>query len=81
VDVTSAAEAYELLERRLGVDRMTAEPDAVREIVAACRGLPRALAVVAARAVMRPRSPLRDVADELRQAPRRPGIDQRTDRG
>jgi hypothetical protein len=59
---------------------VAAEPDAVRAIVAACGGLPRALAIVAARAVMRPRSSLRDVADELRQPRRRPGIDQRTDR-
>jgi hypothetical protein len=68
VDPLSAAEAHELLVRRLGTDRVAAEPDAVREIVAACAGLPRALATVAARAVIRPRSPLRDFAAEAAEA-------------
>jgi DNA-binding SARP family transcriptional activator/tetratricopeptide (TPR) repeat protein len=43
-------EARELLVRRLGAARVAAEPAAVRGIVAACAGLPLALAIAAARA-------------------------------
>jgi tetratricopeptide (TPR) repeat protein/transcriptional regulator with XRE-family HTH domain len=50
LDVLSVAEARELLARRLGADRMAAEPDAVADIVTACARLPLALAIVAARA-------------------------------
>ncbi len=62
------AEANNLLVRRLGADRAAAEPEAVAEIVQRCAGLPLALAVFAARAVIGGRHPLRAYADELRPA-------------
>jgi DNA-binding SARP family transcriptional activator len=54
-----------LLARRLGPDRLAAEPDAVDTIVAACAGLPLALAIIAARAATRPTLPLAALAAEL----------------
>jgi tetratricopeptide (TPR) repeat protein len=65
--VLSAAEALELLERRLGAERVAAEPDAVSEIVEHCARLPLALAIVAARAATYPDFPLAALADELRE--------------
>jgi DNA-binding SARP family transcriptional activator len=46
----SVATARETLERRLGTDRIAAEPEAVAEIIRLCGQLPLALAIVAARA-------------------------------
>jgi DNA-binding SARP family transcriptional activator len=66
--VLSRDEARELLGHRLGPDRVTREPTAVDEIVAACAGLPLALAVAAARATTRPHLPLAALAVELRAA-------------
>ncbi|MCW6006749.1 tetratricopeptide repeat protein [Micromonospora sp. CPCC 205371] len=66
LDLLTAAEAHELLALRLGEARMRAEPEAVERIVAACAGLPLALAIVAARAVSNPGFALRALADELR---------------
>ncbi|HVQ91801.1 MAG TPA: tetratricopeptide repeat protein [Mycobacteriales bacterium] len=68
LDLLTAAEARELLARRLGRDRVAAEPDAVDQIVAGCARLPLALAIVAARAAARPYLPLRTLADQLRDA-------------
>src|SRR5205807_541760 len=53
--------------------RVAAEPRAVDEIVDACARLPLALAVVAARAAIRPDFPLAAVAGELRESRR--GLD------
>jgi DNA-binding SARP family transcriptional activator/tetratricopeptide (TPR) repeat protein len=50
LDVLPAAEARELLARRLGADRVAAEPDAVDQIITACARLPLALSIAAARA-------------------------------
>ena len=61
-------EARDLLARRLGADRVAAEPDAVDEIIARCARLPLALAIVAARAATHPEFPLAALADELRDA-------------
>ncbi|MFF3448769.1 BTAD domain-containing putative transcriptional regulator [Streptomyces sp. NPDC002667] len=58
-------QARDLLSRRLGADRTEAEPDAVREIVDRCAGLPLALAVLAARAAADPGLPLARLAAEL----------------
>jgi tetratricopeptide (TPR) repeat protein/transcriptional regulator with XRE-family HTH domain len=63
-----AAEAGELLRRRLGAARLRDEPDAVEAILAACAGLPLALAIVAARAAVRPDSRLAALAGELSEA-------------
>jgi DNA-binding SARP family transcriptional activator/tetratricopeptide (TPR) repeat protein len=66
VDLLPPEEAHELLARRLGEDRVAAEPDAVAEIVRRCSRLPLALAIVAARAAAHPGFPLAALADELR---------------
>ncbi|MFI6543043.1 AfsR/SARP family transcriptional regulator [Streptomyces prunicolor] len=68
LDRLSIAEARESLVRRLGADRVSAEPDAVAEIIARCGGLPLALAVVATRAATRPAFPLASIAADLREA-------------
>ncbi|GAA0542066.1 BTAD domain-containing putative transcriptional regulator [Actinomadura welshii] len=59
-------EAGRLLGRRIGHDRVGAEPAAADEIVRRCAGLPLALAMVAARAAIRPAHPLAALAGELR---------------
>jgi tetratricopeptide (TPR) repeat protein len=71
LDLLSPAEGRELLTRRLGPDRVTAEPDAVDEIVDRCARLPLALAIVAARAATNPAFGLADLAGELRDTRRR----------
>jgi tetratricopeptide (TPR) repeat protein len=66
LDVLDAADAYELLARRLGRVRLAAEPAACAELVALCGRLPLALAITAARAAARPGFPLAVLAAELR---------------
>ncbi|MEU8869485.1 AfsR/SARP family transcriptional regulator [Streptomyces umbrinus] len=66
LDLLSPAEARDLLARRLGEERVAAEPDAVQEIIARCARLPLALAIATARAAMRPAQPLAQLADDLR---------------
>jgi tetratricopeptide (TPR) repeat protein len=66
--VLDAEEAAELLARRLGGERVTAEPDAVATLVRQCAGLPLALGVTCARAVTRPRARLADLTAELADA-------------
>ncbi|NNN33868.1 tetratricopeptide repeat protein, partial [Streptomyces sp. S3(2020)] len=61
-------EARESLARRLGAERVSAEPKAVAEIIARCAGLPLALAVVATRAAAHPGFPLASIAAELAEA-------------
>jgi DNA-binding SARP family transcriptional activator len=68
LDVLDRAEAAKLLVRRLGADRVAAEPEAADQIVASCAGLPLALAVVGARAAARPDFPLATLAGQLREA-------------
>ncbi len=68
LDLPSAAEARDLLARRLGATRVAAEPAAVDEVVARCGRLPLALSIVAARAVAHPDRPLAALAAELRRA-------------
>jgi DNA-binding SARP family transcriptional activator/Tfp pilus assembly protein PilF/DNA-binding XRE family transcriptional regulator len=69
VDLLSHREGRQLLSRRLGSRRVTAEPEATDEIVDRCARLPLALAIAAARAVSRPALPLAAVAAELRATP------------
>ncbi|MFH9864354.1 BTAD domain-containing putative transcriptional regulator [Streptomyces sp. NPDC017202] len=64
----SPAEAHRTLERRLGAQRLAAEPAAAADIVRLCGRLPLALAVVAARAELDPAFPLHAIADDLRDA-------------
>src|SRR5262249_5523655 len=50
LDLLTEDEARELLARRLGSDRLAAEPQAVEQIVGCCARLPLALTIAAARA-------------------------------
>ena len=68
IDLLSGHEARRLLTRRLGPERVAAEPAAVNEIIRACAGLPLALSVVIARAAANPRLLLAGLAQELREA-------------
>ena len=68
LDLLPPAEARDLLARRLGSDRVSAEPDAVDEIVDRCARLPLALAIVAARAATHPGFGLAVLAEELRDS-------------
>jgi DNA-binding SARP family transcriptional activator/tetratricopeptide (TPR) repeat protein len=68
LDLLGRDEAMELLARRLGYDRVAAEPGATEELVTRCAGLPLALAIVAARAATHPEFPLAALAGELRAA-------------
>ena len=70
LDLLSAADARDLLTRRLGSGRVAGEPAAVDAIVTGCARLPLALTIAAARAVTRPGFPLAVVAAELREATR-----------
>ncbi|MFE3032400.1 BTAD domain-containing putative transcriptional regulator [Streptomyces canus] len=65
LDVLTAREGHDLLLRRLGAERVAAEPRAVREIVDLCARLPLALAIAAARAADRTAFPLASLAEEL----------------
>lgn len=65
LDSLSKMEAYELLSRRLGADRVDHEPDAAHRIAAAAGGLPLALAIVAGRAAAHPGLSLGRLATEL----------------
>ncbi|MGW0913832.1 AfsR/SARP family transcriptional regulator [Streptomyces sp. NPDC002784] len=62
----SQAEAHRALERRLGTERLAAEPTATADIIRLCGRLPLAMAVVAARAELDPSFPLHAIADDLR---------------
>ena len=61
----STADARQILARRVGADRVAAEPEAVGDIVARCARLPLALAVAAARAAIDPGLSLAAVARQL----------------
>ncbi|MCO8274023.1 tetratricopeptide repeat protein [Actinoplanes sp. TRM 88003] len=60
----TAGEAHDLLSRRLGAGRVTADPGATAQIIDACAGLPLALAIAAAR-VQHNTFPLQAFAGEL----------------
>src|SRR5262249_62194088 len=66
LDLLTHDEARQLLVQRLGANRIAAEPAAVEEIITRCAHLPLALALVAARAAIRPHAALRVLAEELR---------------
>ncbi len=68
LDVLSAAEARELLTRRLGPERVAAEPEVAAGLAELCARLPLAVAIAAARAAMYPRLPLATLAAELQDA-------------
>jgi DNA-binding SARP family transcriptional activator len=68
LDLLTRQDARQLLARRLGHERASAEPDATDEIIDRCARLPLALAIVAARAALQPRLRLRTLADQLCEA-------------
>ncbi|MDQ0808367.1 DNA-binding SARP family transcriptional activator [Streptomyces sp. B3I7] len=68
LDVLSDQEAGELLSKRVGSQKLAAEPAAVREIIERSGGLPLALALISARVVTRSAFPLSAIAEELRDS-------------
>jgi DNA-binding SARP family transcriptional activator/tetratricopeptide (TPR) repeat protein len=66
LDVLGETEAYEMLARQVGADRVAAEPRAVEDIIRSCARLPLALAMVAGRAAGHPDLRLADIAADLR---------------
>jgi tetratricopeptide (TPR) repeat protein len=68
VDLLSPLDARSLLVRRLGKQRIAAEPAAVQQIIDSSAGLPLALSIVSARASANTQLPLADLAEELREA-------------
>ncbi|WP_233825426.1 AfsR/SARP family transcriptional regulator [Saccharothrix sp. S26] len=65
LDPLDDARSRELLDRRLGPERVAGQGAATAALVELCAGLPLALAVVAARAAVNPHFTLAHVADEL----------------
>src|SRR5262249_12925118 len=59
-------EAHELLARRIGAERVAAEPGAVAELLRLSGCLPLALAILAARAAVQPDLVLARLAEEVR---------------
>jgi DNA-binding SARP family transcriptional activator/tetratricopeptide (TPR) repeat protein len=70
LDLLPAADARDLLIRRLGSGRVAREPAAADDIIARCARLPLALTIAAARAATSPGFPLAVFATELREATR-----------
>jgi tetratricopeptide (TPR) repeat protein/transcriptional regulator with XRE-family HTH domain len=68
LDLPSVAEAHDLLSRRLGADRVAAEPLAAADIVTACARVPLALSIVAARVATNPHLSMTMLAAELADA-------------
>jgi DNA-binding SARP family transcriptional activator/tetratricopeptide (TPR) repeat protein len=68
LDLFSEGDARELLERRLGSGRISAETEAVSEVIRLCGYLPLSLSIAAARAAARPAQPLAVQAVKLRNA-------------
>ncbi|GIH16702.1 AfsR/SARP family transcriptional regulator [Rugosimonospora africana] len=71
LDLLPAADAWHLLQRRLGSARLAEQSQAAHEIIARCARLPLALAIVAARAVTHPQFSLATLAAELAGGPER----------
>ncbi|WP_405770349.1 NB-ARC domain-containing protein [Streptomyces sp. NBC_00080] len=65
LDVLDDVASQALLTRRLGAERLAAQPDAVKDIIHSCAGLPLALAIVSARMSMNPHGDLGVLASEL----------------
>jgi tetratricopeptide (TPR) repeat protein len=71
LDVLGGDEARVLLARRLGSDRIAAEPAAVSDLVRLCARLPLALNITAALAAAQPARPLAALAADLHAQPAR----------
>lgn len=65
LDVLTRAEAWDLLEQRLGAEQLRADENATDQIITASAYLPLALSIVAARAALQPGLPLKLIAGEL----------------
>ncbi|MGA5565434.1 AfsR/SARP family transcriptional regulator [Streptomyces platensis] len=65
VEVMDEAEALGLLRAMVGAERAAAEPEAARELVAVCGGLPLAVRITAARLASRPGWALADLVARL----------------
>jgi transcriptional regulator with XRE-family HTH domain len=65
LDVLTEAEAWDLLERRLGPERLRADDGATYQLIKASAYLPLAMSIVAARAALRPGLPVAEIAAEL----------------
>lgn len=70
LDLLTVDEAYELLTRRLGRERLTTHKGAADELIRACARLPLALNIAAARATFHPTLPLPELVDDLRDTRR-----------
>lgn len=68
LDPLTREEGLDLLDRRLGADRIRAEHAAAVEIVELCGGLPLPLAVAATRTLVQPHLPLASLAAQLQDA-------------
>ncbi len=68
LEVLAAGEAHELLQHRLGPERLAADPAATSELVGLCAGLPLALSIVAANAAAQPALPLSGITAGLRDS-------------
>ncbi|HEY2575676.1 MAG TPA: tetratricopeptide repeat protein [Streptosporangiaceae bacterium] len=66
LDVLTGVEATELLERRLGRQRIVGERPAVAQLTRLCARLPLALTIISARAAVRRSLPLTSLVSELR---------------
>ncbi|MEU9117873.1 BTAD domain-containing putative transcriptional regulator [Streptomyces sp. NPDC048483] len=71
VEVMDEGEALGLLGAIVGAERVAAEPDAARELVAACGGLPLAVRIAAARLASRPGRAMADLVARLSDERRR----------
>lgn len=71
LDLLDEADAHELFARIVGADRVAAEPEAVREVLAVCAGLPLAVRLAGVRLASRPNWRVSDLAERLRSAERR----------
>ncbi|MEH1098379.1 AfsR/SARP family transcriptional regulator [Micromonospora sp. CPCC 205561] len=71
LDLLSVEESRQLLNGRLGEERLATDPQAVSELIACCARLPLALTIIAARAAAHPTFPLSTFSGELTGTQRR----------
>jgi len=71
LDVLDDREAAELFTRIIGAERADAEPDAVRDVLGVCAGLPLAIRIAGARLTARRSWSVRTLADRLADQRRR----------
>ncbi|MFE2442377.1 tetratricopeptide repeat protein [Streptomyces melanosporofaciens] len=65
LEALEPAAGAELLSRAIGDDRVANEPQAARQVVALCAGLPLAVCLASARLASRPRQSVKTLADAL----------------